>query len=175
MREATEHDYEDSGMVGAARAGARIVVMSLMVTALVAGGYLMINGRGGAAAQVTTPDSSAAVAPPAPTPTPSAAAKPTFADKVASAIAALPPGSLSSTQKHTALVAYDKALGFDFGAGGSPATAASTACSLLAGGTKPADLVSGVEDGASLTAAQSRAFLLGASTLYCSKYASNFS
>jgi len=170
---------EESVAVRAVREGARIVVMSLVVTAVIGGGYLMIYGRGGAQAQVaggqTVTSTGAPAVQPTSTPSPKPAAASSFADQVQAALAKLPQGTLSTTARRMALVAYDTAVGLDFGPSGSPATAASNACGLLAGGTVPDDLVTGVADGANLSDDQARAFLLGASTLYCPKYASDFS
>jgi hypothetical protein len=169
---------EESGAVRALREGARIVVMSLIVTAVIGGGYLMVYGRGGALAQVasgqTGKSTNAPATHPTSTPSPTATAAPSFADQVQAALAKLPQGTLDTTARRTALLAYDTAIGLDFGPTGSPATAAANACSLLAGGTVPDDLVTGVADGAKLSDDQARAFLRGASTLYCPKYAGQF-
>jgi hypothetical protein len=180
MRGSNSHDEgyvedEDSAGSRLLREGARVVVLSLVVTSVVGGGYLMMYGRGGAAAQAATGASGTTVSTPAaaqPTPTPSAAAS--YADRVKAAVAALPKGTLDTTARRSALLAFDKAIGLDFGAAASPATAAASACSLLGSGTVPDDLVTGVADGAKLSDDQARAFLVGATTLYCQKYAKQF-
>jgi hypothetical protein len=173
-RVADEPYDEESIAVRALRDGARIVVMSLVVTAVIGGGYLMIYGRG-AQAQVAGGHAAPSIGAPAAQPTSTPSAAPSFADQVQAAVVKLPKGTLDTTARRTALVAYDTAVGLDFGPSGSPATAAANACSLLAGGTVPDDLVTGVADGAKLSDDQARAFLLGASTLYCPKYAADFS
>jgi hypothetical protein len=169
---------EESIAVRVMREGARVVVMSLLVTAVIGGGYLMIYGRGGAVAQVTSgptgASTGASAGQPAATPSPRPSAAPSFADQVQAALAKLPQGTLSAADRRTALVAYDTAIGLDLGPSGSPATAASNACGLLAGGTVPDDLVTGVADGAKVSDDQARAFLRGASTLYCPRYAGEF-
>ncbi|MGQ0467207.1 MAG: DUF732 domain-containing protein [Sporichthyaceae bacterium] len=86
----------------------------------------------------------------------------------------LPQGKLSNNQKRLALQAYTEAIGLDLSGSASPASAARSACRLLGTGTEPQDLVDGVAQGGQLTKAQSRAFLLGATTLYCPKEAKPF-
>src|SRR5262249_28011359 len=148
-----EYEYdEESGVVRAMREGARIVVMSLIVTAIIGGGYLMIYGRGGAQAEAMGAQPGASASAPtaqqptaAPSPTPSAPAS--FADQVKAALANLPKGTLDSTARRAALVAFDQSIGLKFSSSGSPATAAANACSLLDSGSVPDDLVTGVADG----------------------------
>jgi hypothetical protein len=168
--------YDDeSAAVRALREGARIVVMSLIVTAVIGGGYLMIYGRGGAQAQTAAPQAgTSASAPTVRQPAASPAPKPSYADQVQAALAKLPEGTLDASARRAALVAYDKAIGLNLGSSASPATAAANACTLLARGTVPDDLVTGVADGAKLSDDQARAFLTGATKLYCPKYAGEF-
>lgn len=86
----------------------------------------------------------------------------------------LPKGKLTNNQRRLALRAYTEAIGLDLSHSASPAAAARSACRLLGTGTEPEDLVVGVAEGGQLTKAQGRAFLLGATTLYCPKEAKPF-
>ena len=167
------------------RSGARVVAFSVLVTVVVAGTYLMIFGRGGASAQIVSPGadagSGALSARPitAPTPTASPTPSPNYASTVRAARAKLPTGTLTATTRRSALLKYDSAIGLALGSSSSPVTAAQSACTLLGQGTAAAELADGIVTGAKsngvvLNQAQSRAFLLGATTLYCPKYASRF-
>jgi|GEM_PF-6303242 len=174
------HDPDEHTGPGTLRTAARIFGLSVLVSSVVAGGYLLVNGRGtdsaGAATDAAPGVSSAPSARPvSATPAPAApVATPSFAARVRSAVAKLPAGRLDATARRAALVNYDQQIGLQLGPNSSPASAAQSACKLLDGGTKPADLVTGVAQGASLTADQSRAFLLGATTLYCRTHATAF-
>ncbi len=65
-------------------------------------------------------------------------------------------------------------MGIQRSADSSPATAATTACDFLGDGYAANKLVNQVAAGGGYTKEQSKAFLLGASTLYCPTYAKNF-
>ncbi len=83
------------------------------------------------------------------------------------AAAKLPKGNLTQEQKRLALRQYTDAVGLDLSLAASPTTAARSACRLLGTGTEPEDLVRGVAKGGKITRAKSRAFLLGATSIYC--------
>lgn len=102
------------------------------------------------------------------------AAAASIAGRARAAAKKLPKGKLTHNQRRLALQAYTEAIGLDLSRSASPATAARSACRLLGTGTEPEDLVVGVAKGGQLTKAQSRAFLLGATTLYCPKEAKPF-
>src|SRR5580698_2101969 len=111
-----DEPYDEEPLtVRALRDGARIVAMSLVVTGVIGGGYLMIYGRGGAQAQVAAGQPSAStstsVAQPTSTPSPKPSAGPSFADRVQAALAKLPQGTLSAADRRTALAVYDAAIG----------------------------------------------------------------
>ncbi|HUR75514.1 MAG TPA: DUF732 domain-containing protein [Sporichthya sp.] len=174
-----EQDYTDESAhtekESLGRTVARVLLLSLVVTALVAGLYMAFGRNEGAdplatgaktpAAGVTTDAAKPAAVKPKPL---------TYEQKVAKAIAALPTGSLSTGAKRTALITYLGQVDIKVTAASSPATAASNACSYLAGGYSPSKMVTEVAAGGGYTKAQSKAFLLGASTLYCPTYAKNF-
>lgn len=156
------------------RTAARVLLLSVVVTALVAGLYVAFGGNRGtdplAAGNSTQQPAAAADKP--------AVAKPkplTYEQKVAKAAAALPrPASLSAGEKRAELIRYLRTVGVKISSASSPATAASGACTLLADGTSPTALINGVATEGGYSKAQSKAFLLGASTLYCPAQAKNF-
>ncbi len=183
-RVADEPYDEEPIAVRALREGARIVVMSLVVTAVIGGGYLMIYGRGGAQAQVAggqtgastkvqkirrTTDSHAA--------SPTASAAPSFADQVQAAAGEAAPGHARHERppNGTARVRHGHRLWTSAPRQARPRPLRPTRAACSPAAPWSDDLVTGVADGASLSTDQARAFLLGASTLYCPKYAADFS
>ncbi|WP_019877356.1 DUF732 domain-containing protein [Sporichthya polymorpha] len=152
---------------------ARVLLLSVVVTALVAGLYMAFGNNGGTDPLAGTPttqsaDKGAKPAPAKPKP-------PTYAEKVAKAAAALPkPTGMSADAKRTALVKYLNKVGIKVTAASAPATAASQACQFLANGIAPSKMTAEVASGSGFTRPQSKAFLLGASSLYCPGYAKNF-
>lgn len=168
-----EADYAEKESFG--RTAARVLLLSVMVTALIAGLYMVFGGNSGTDPLAGTPTTNQGTAAGAQKPV---AAKPkplTYEEKVAKAAAALPkPSSLSTTEKRAALIRYLKTVGVKISSASSPATAASGACTLLKDGTSPTTLINGVATEGGYSKAQSKAFLLGASTLYCPGQAKNF-
>ncbi len=168
-----EYETEHAEKEGFGRMAARVILLSLVVTALVAGLYMAFGGGDKAdplaAGTTTQQPAKAAVKAPAVKPQPL-----TYAQKVDNAIAALPKGSLSTSAKRTALVNYLNKVGIKVTAASSPATAAGQACSFLGNGYAPSKMVTEVAKGGGYTKDQSKAFLRGASTLYCPTYAKNF-
>ena len=169
---APEAEYSEKESFG--RMAARVLMLSVMVTALIAGLYMVLGGNSGTdpLAAGNSADKPAAVAEkPAPV-----KPKPlTYEEKVAKAAAALPKASsLSTGEKRSELLKYLKAVGVKVPSAGAPATAASGACTLLKDGTSPTTLINGVATEGGYSKAQSKAFLLGASTLYCPGQAKNF-
>lgn len=153
------------------RTAARVLLLSVVVTALIAGLYMVFGGNSGTdpLAAGTSSDKPAATA------EKPAAAKPaplTYEQKAVKAAEKLK--GVSVTERRPALIRYLKTMGIPVTAASSPATAATAACDLLGDGTKPQALINGVASGGEFTKAQSQAFLLGASTLYCPSYAKNF-
>jgi hypothetical protein len=161
---------------GFGRIAARVLLLSLVVTALVAGLYMAFGGNDKAdplAAGTTTTQQPAAGGAKKPV-----AVKPqplTYQQKVDKAIASLPKGTLSTGTKRTALINYLNKIGIKVTADSSPATAASQACQLLGDGYSTSKMVNGVASGGGYTKEQSKAFLRGATSLYCPTYAKNFS
>jgi hypothetical protein len=169
---ATETQFAEKE--GFARMAARVVLLSVVITALVAGLYMAFGGNDKAdplATGTTTQQPAAGANKPA-------AVKPkplTYEQKVAAAAAKLPKSTASAGVKRAALVTFlEKSVGIKIGADSSPATAAAQACTLMAKGSSPSSMVNGVAAGGGYTKAQAKAFMLGASTLYCPSYAKNF-
>lgn len=173
-----DRDYapeaEDAEKESFGRTAARVLLLSVVVTALVAGLYMVFGGNSGTdplAAGNTTGQPAATADKPA-------VAKPkplTYEQKVAKAAAALPKASsLSTGEKRAELIAYLNTVGVKISSKSSPATAASNACALLGDGTSPTALINGIATEGGYSKAQSKAFLLGASTLYCPAQAKNF-
>jgi hypothetical protein len=82
------------------------------------------------------------------------------------ALAKLPTGKLDDAKRSAALAAFDKAIGVDV----SPdegAQAATTACGLLQAKQSPTELVDAAASGGALSPQVARAYLLGATRLYC--------
>lgn len=100
--------------------------------------------------------------------------QPALAARARAAAAKMPKGRLSYNESRIALRKYTDAIGLDLSNTASPANAARSACQLLGTGTEPKDLIAGVAKGGRITKAESRAFLLGAATLYCPKEAKAF-
>ena len=176
---APEAEYSEKESFG--RMAARVLMLSVMVTALIAGLYMVFGGNSGTdpLAAGNSADKPAAVAEkPAAVAEKPAPVKPkplTYEEKVAKAAAALPKASsLSTGEKRSELLKYLKAVGVKVPSAGAPATAASGACTLLKDGTSPTTLINGVATEGGYSKAQSKAFLLGASTLYCPGQAKNF-
>jgi hypothetical protein len=169
---ASEAEYGEKEGFG--RMALRVVVLSLGVTALIAGLYLAFGGNdktdplatGTSSQQPAGKAEAAAPAKPKPL---------TYQQKVDKAIAALPKGTLSTGAKRTELINYLGKVGIKVSAESSPATAASQACQLLGDGYSASKMVNGVASGGGYTKEQSRAFLRGATSLYCPTYAKNFS
>lgn len=170
---APEAEYTEKESFG--RTAARVVLLSVVVTALIAGLYMIFGGNSGTdpLAAGTSTDKPAAAAADKPAP---AKPKPlTYEEKVAKAAADLPKASsLSTGEKRSELIAYLKVVGVKVPSAGAPATAASNACTLLSDGTSPTTLINGIAAEGGYSKAQSKAFLLGASTLYCPGQAKNF-
>lgn len=161
-----------------ARTALRVVILSVVVTALVAGLYAMFgrNGSDPLAAQGTgaSTGTSKNNGNGATTGTKTQAAKPpTYAEKAATLAAKLPKDA-GVAERRAKLVGYLGKMDIKITAASSPATAASQACTFLRGGTSPAELINGVASGGGYTKAQSKAFLLGATSLYCPTQAKNF-
>jgi hypothetical protein len=89
------------------------------------------------------------------------------------AVATLPTGAMDAGQRSAALAAFDKAIGVDVSAA-EGTEAATTACGLLQAEQNPSELVSAAASGGALSPQVARAYLLGASTLYCQKLAAAF-
>src|SRR4051812_22951877 len=101
-----EHETEYAEKESFGRTAGRVVLLSLVVTALVAGLYMAFGGGDKADPLATAPRTQPPAADGAKKP---AAVKPqplTYAQKVDKAIAALPKGTLSTGAKRTALVNY---------------------------------------------------------------------
>jgi hypothetical protein len=82
------------------------------------------------------------------------------------ALSKLPTGTLDAAKRSAALAAFDKAIGVDVSAD-EGAQAATTACGLLQAKQNPAELVEAAANGGALTPQVARAYLLGATRLYC--------
>jgi hypothetical protein len=165
---ASEAEYTEKPSFG--RTVARVLMLSLVVTALVAGLYMAFGGN-----KTTDPLAGVPASQPATTADQPSAVKPaplTYEQKVAKAADKLV--GVSSANRRTELIKYLKVAGIPVTAESSPATAATTACGFLADGYAPNKLVNQVAAGGGYTKQQSKAFLLGASTLYCPTYAKNF-
>lgn len=170
-----EQDYtaeaEDAEKQSFGRTVARVLMLSVVVTALIAGLYMAFGGTSGTdplAAGASGPaatDNAAkpAVAKPAPL---------TYEQKVAKAADKLK--GVSASERRTELIKFLKTAGIPVTSASSPATAATTACDFLADGTAPKTMINQVAAGGGFSKQQSKAFLLGASSLYCPSYAKNF-
>jgi hypothetical protein len=90
-----------------------------------------------------------------------------------SAVDKLPSTAMDAGQRSAALAVFDKAIGVDVSAD-EGTEAATTACGLLASQQSPSELVSAAANGGALSPQVARAYLLGASTLYCPKLATAF-
>lgn len=160
-----------------ARTALRVVILSVVVTALVAGLYMMFGGNGSdplATQGASTSTGKTNVKGATTGVKAQAAAKPpTYAEKAA-ALAAKLPKDAGVAERRTKLISYLGKMNIKLTAASSPATAASQACTFLRGGTSPAELINGVASGGGYTKAQSKAFLLGATSLYCPTQAKNF-
>lgn len=163
-------EAEDNAHGTFARTALRVVLLSVVVTALIAGLYAMFGGSGSdplAAQGASTSNSTGAK-----TPAKAEAAKPlTYGELAVKRAAKLSSASGTNRDK---LIDFLNQMDIKITAASSPATAATTACSLLKDGTSPKSLINGVSDGGEYTKAQSQAFLLGATTLYCPSQAKNF-
>jgi len=153
------------------RTAARVLLLSVLVTALVAGLYMAFGGGNGADPLAGSSTSTQAPAAGAAKP---AAVKPelTYEQKVAAAADKLK--GVSPSDRRAELIKFLKKAGIPITAASSPATAATTACDFLGDGYDPKKMVNQVAAGGGYTKQQSQAFLLGASTLYCPSYAKNF-
>jgi hypothetical protein len=89
------------------------------------------------------------------------------------ALAKLPTGKLDAAKRTEALAAFDKAIGVDVSAD-EGAQAATTACGLLKAKQNPAELVAAAASGGALSPQQARAYLLGATRLFCPSNAALF-
>lgn len=167
---APEADHAEKESFG--RMAARVLLLSVVVTALIAGLYMVFGGNSGTDPLAGASTSNPSAAAPAEKP---AAVKPaplTYEQKAVKAAEKLK--GVAVSERRSALIRYLKTMGITVTAASSPATAATAACDLLGDGTKPQALINGVASGGEYTKAQSKAFLLGASTLYCPGYAKNF-
>ncbi len=169
---APESEHAEKETFG--RTAARVVLLSVVVTALIAGLYMAFGGSSGTDPLAGTANNSGA---------PAAAAKPaavapkplTYSEKAVQLAGALPKaGTLDTGEKRAELIGYLKAVGIKVSAASSPATAASQGCDFLNAGYSPSKMVAEVASGGGYTRQQSKAFLLGASTLYCPAHAKNF-
>lgn len=166
-------EAEDGAKEGFGRTVARVLMLSVVVTALIAGLYLAFGGNDrtdplatgatGAAAAAGTDAAKPVAAKPVPL---------TYEQKAVKAADKLEDVSVS--ERRSALIKYLKAVGIAVTAQSSPATAATTACDFLGDGYDPNKMVNQVAAGGGYTKAQSKAFLLGASSLYCPSYAKSF-
>ncbi len=169
-----EQDYtaeaESAEKQSFGRTVARVLMLSVVVTALVAGLYMAFGGNSGTD-PLATGANSPAVTDNAAKP---AAAKPqlTYEEKAAAAADKLK--GVSVAGRRTALINYLGKVGIKVTPASSPATAATTACDFLKAGTAPKTMINEVAAGGGYSKQQSKAFLLGASTLYCDGYAKNF-
>jgi hypothetical protein len=156
-----------------ARTALRVVLLSVVVTALIAGLYAMFGGNGSDPLAATPASGSGKTVATGTKAAPAAPAKPapTYAELAAQRAAKLPSASGTNREK---LIGYLAKMDIKITAASSPATAATTACSLLNSGTSPKSLINGVSNGGQYTKEQSKAFLLGATTLYCPTQAKNF-
>lgn len=154
-----------------ARAAVILVATAVLATLGWVGVYLMAFGSGDAAADVAARNSVPVGVTPGGTADfgidPATGKKMSIGALARAAAAKLPKGDLTQQQKRIALQKYTEAIGLDLSTAASPTTAARSACRLLGTGTEPEDLVMGVARGGKITKAKSRAFLLGATTLYC--------
>lgn len=169
-------EAENSAPGGFARTALRVVVLSVVVTALIAGLYAMFGSNGSdplaaqAAGAGTTKGTTRGAATGAKAPT---VKTPTYAEKAA-ALAAKLPTNAGAAERRAKLISYLGKMDLKLTAASSPATAASKSCQFLRSGTSPKELINGVAQGSGYTKAQSKAFLLGATTLYCPAQAKNF-
>lgn len=175
MSQATLHrdhaaEDTDAPQGGFARSAVRVVLLSIVVTALVAGLYAAFGGNSADPLAGQGAGNTAA----APAVKGVEAAKPLSYEEKSKALAAKLPRNADTAERRSALLKYLKKMDIKVTAASSPATAASQACTLLRGGTSASELVKGVASGGEYTKAQSRAFLLGASSLYCSDQARKF-
>jgi hypothetical protein len=153
------------------RAAVILVATAVIATLGWVGVYLMAFSSGDAAADVAARNS----VPVGVTPggsadfviDPKTGKKMSMGARARAAAAKLPKGELTQEQKRIALQNYTLAIGLDLSNAASPTTAARSACRMLGTGTEPEDLVTGVARGGRIAKAQSRAFLLGATLLYC--------
>lgn len=154
-----------------ARAAIILVATAVVATLGWVGVYLVAFGSGDAAADVASRTSVPVGVTPGGTADfvidPVTGKKMSTGALARAAAAKLPKGDLTQEQKRIALQKYTEAVGLDLSTAASPTTAARSACRLLGTGTEPEDLVKGVARGGKITKAKSRAFLLGATTLYC--------
>lgn len=167
---ASESEYAEKESFG--RTAMRVVLLSVVVTALIAGLYMAFGSKDKTdplAGTSTTNQAAAPNAKPAKQPL-------TYEQKVAKAVAAFPKGNLSTATKRAQLIKFlNGPAGIKVTAASSPATAATTACDFLADGTSAKTMINQVAAGGSYSKEQSKAFLLGATSLYCPSYAKNFS
>jgi hypothetical protein len=89
------------------------------------------------------------------------------------ALSKLPTGKLDAAKRSAALATFDKAIGVDVSAD-EGAQAATTACGLLNAKQDPTELVNAAASGGALSPQVARAYLLGASRLYCPANAAVF-
>lgn len=163
-------DAEHAEKESFGRTVARVLLLSLVVTGLVAGLYMAFGGNDNTDPLATGTNNPAATGAEKP-----AAVKPeplTYEQEAAAAAAKLV--GVSPAARRSALIKYLDKVGIEVTAASSPATAATTACDFLADGYSPKKMVNQVAAGGGYSTQQSKAFLLGASTLYCPSYAKNF-
>ena len=89
------------------------------------------------------------------------------------AVDKLPTGALDADKRSAALATFDKAIGVDVSAA-EGAQAATTACGLLQSKQDPTELVTAAASGGTLSPQVARAYLLGATTLYCPQLSAVF-
>ena len=168
---APEAEYAEKEGFG--RTAGRVLLLSLVVTALVAGLYMAFGGNSGTDPLAGVPANQAA-ATDATKPAAPAKPKPLTYEQKAAALAAKLPKNAASGTKRSALIAYSKQVGIKITAADSPATAATQVCGFLAKGTATSTLVNEFARGSGYDKKHTRAFLLGATSLYCPSYAKNF-
>ncbi|MGQ0630676.1 MAG: DUF732 domain-containing protein [Sporichthyaceae bacterium] len=182
--------HKDSGGTGALRGMAQVIGASLLVTGVIAGGYVAFVGLPDDAPIAAAPAKSEKAAKaeakakakaeaeesaePDAGPTEKPGTEGGIGRRALIAADALPTGNMRDTAREAVLIGYLKGLDIPITREGAPAAAARLTCGLLDEGRSASGLITEVKDGADLNPKQSQAFLLGASTLYCPSHASKF-
>ncbi len=178
-------EEENSAPGGFARTALRVVLLSVVVTALVAGLYAMLGGNGsdplaaqgtgnGTTGTTVTPAGKAGGTPGGKAGAAASAAKPLTYQEKAVALAAKLPKNAGTAERRQRLIAYSGKIGIKITAKNSPATAAEAACKFLASGMAVDTMISEFSRGSGYSKAETKAFLLGATSLYCPSQAKKF-